>query len=168
VESAGHREGDLQRVRCAILTVSDTSGEASDTSGQCIRELIEEAGHEIAWYGIVRDEPDAIRQRLCDISAQRSADVIIANGGTGITPRDRTSDVVKQLIERELPGFGELFRMLSFQQIGAAAMLSRATAGVTRSGVVIFALPGSEKAVRLAVSGLIAPALGHMVGLIRK
>ncbi len=118
-------------VAIAIVTVSDTRTEETDKSGQAIRELAEAAGHAIVDYRIVKDEPDEVARALDDFAAGR-AQLIIFNGGTGISRRDRTYDVISQRLEKELPGFGEIFRMLSYEEIGAAAMLSRATAGVYR------------------------------------
>jgi len=145
-----------------VLTVSDTRTEANDTGGQAIRDLLESAGHVVTGRAIVRDDPDAVsdavRQQLSDARTQ----VIVTTGGTGITSRDGTFEAIDRLLEKRLAGFGELFRMLSFEQIGAAAMMSRATAG-TASGKAIFVLPGSPDAVRLAMTRLIIPELGHVV-----
>ena len=149
-----------------MLTVSDTRTQDTDTSGRAIRELLEGAGHAITGHAIVKDEPAqvtaTVRQELADGRTQ----VIITTGGTGITPRDGTFEAIDGLLEKRIDGFGELFRMLSFQEIGAAAMLSRATAG-TASRTAIFVLPGSEHAVRLAMTRLILPELGHVVQQLR-
>jgi molybdopterin adenylyltransferase len=154
-------------VGCYVLTVSDTRTADTDTSGRAIRDLLAGAGHVISGHAIVRDEPQQVtahvRGRLSDPDTQ----VVIATGGTGITSRDGTYEAVAQLLEKRLDGFGELFRMLSFQEIGAAAMMSRATAG-TASGKAIFVLPGSHNAVRLAMTRLILPELGHIVQQLRK
>lgn len=144
----------------AIVTVSDTRTPATDESGQLIRTLAEAAGHAIVDYRIVHDEPEEVAQVLQEF-AGGAARVIIFNGGTGISQRDRTYDVIARLLEKTLPGFGELFRMLSYQQVGAAAMLSRAIAGVYR-GRVVFSTPGSPNAVRLAMEQLILPELQHL------
>ena len=149
-------------VGCFVLTVSDTRTEATDTGGQAIRDLVESAGHVVTGHAIVRDDPehviDAVARQLSDVRTQ----VIVTTGGTGITSRDGTFEAIDGLLEKRLTGFGELFRMLSFEDIGAAAMMSRATAG-TAQGKAIFVLPGSPAAVRLAMTKLILPELGHVV-----
>jgi molybdenum cofactor biosynthesis protein B len=154
-------------VRCAVLTVSDTRTEANDTGGRAIVTLLAEHGHEVMFKQIVRDEPDHVRALIAgwigdDERVDRTVQVIITTGGTGISSRDRTYEAVTSLLDKQLDGFGELFRMLSFQEIGAGAMLSRACAGVARGRIVI-CLPGSEHAVRLAMTRLILPELGHLV-----
>ena len=148
------------RVRCFALTISDTKTEADDTSGRAIRELLSAAGHELVGSAIVRDDAPAIEAALLG-SIARGAQAVVASGGTGLTSRDSTFEVVTRLIDRPIPGFGELFRMLSWQEIQSAAMLSRATAGVVR-GAVVFALPGSPHGVRLALEKLIVPELPHL------
>jgi molybdenum cofactor biosynthesis protein B len=152
------------RVGCAVVTVSDTRTAATDMSGSKIRELLAAAGHEIAHYAVVKDEPAAICGILDALPPE--AAVVIVNGGTGLARRDTTYEAIHARLEKELQGFGELFRALSFQQIGAAAMLSRATAGVMGTRIV-FAVPGSTAAVELAMAQLILPVLGHVVGLLR-
>ena len=147
-------------VAIAIVTVSDTRTQETDKSGQTIRELAEAAGHEIVDYRIVKDEPDEVARALDDFAAG-PAQLIIFNGGTGIGRRDRTYDVISRKLEKELPGFGEIFRMLSYEEIGAAAMLSRATAGVYRDRVVV-STPGSTGAVRLAMEKLVLPEIQHL------
>jgi molybdenum cofactor biosynthesis protein B len=147
-------------VPIAIVTVSDTRTPETDSSGKLIRQLVEGAGHHITGYRIVRDEPDEVRAALDEFSDGR-ARLVIFNGGTGISKRDRTFDVISKALEKTLPGFGELFRMLSFQEVGAAAMLSRATAGVYRD-TVIFSTPGSPNAVQVAVEKLILPEIQHL------
>lgn len=147
-------------VPIAVVTVSDTRTPESDVSGKTIRELAESAGHEIVAYRIVKDEPDEVL-RVLDDFADGPARLIIFNGGTGIGRRDRTYDVISRSIEKPLPGFGEIFRMLSYEQVGAAAMLSRATAGVYRDRVV-FSTPGSPSAVQLAMEKLILPEIQHL------
>jgi molybdenum cofactor biosynthesis protein B len=149
-------------VRCFTVTISDTRTADTDTSGKAIAELLAGAGHELVGRAIVRDEPAAVRRVLYDQLASGAAQVIITTGGTGITSRDSTYEAISALFEKRLDGFGELFRMLSYDEIGAAAMLSRACAGTTH-GRAIFALPGSEAAVRLAMTKLILPELGHVV-----
>jgi molybdenum cofactor biosynthesis protein B len=147
-------------VPLAIVTVSDTRTPETDSSGQIIRTLAETAGHQIVDYRIVKDEPEQVAQALNDFAAG-TARLIIFNGGTGISQRDRTYDVISKLLEKTLPGFGEIFRMLSYEQVGAAAMLSRATAGVYRNRVII-STPGSPDAVRLALEKLILPEIQHL------
>lgn len=151
-------------MRCAVLTVSDTRTEANDTGGSAIVTLLAEHGHEVMFKQIVRDEPDQVRALISKWieGDERTVQAIITTGGTGISSRDRTYEAVTALLDKQLDGFGELFRMLSFQEIGAGAMLSRACAGVARGRVVI-CLPGSEHAVRLAMTRLILPELGHLV-----
>ncbi len=161
---AHHGHGP-QRVCCAVITISDTRTEENDGSGGRIRELLEAEKHLIAAYGIVRDEPQQIRARLERLPAEVQA--VILNGGTGMARRDTTYEAVRDLFDKTIDGFGELFRMLSWEQIGAAAMLSRATAGVVGSRVV-FSLPGSTAAVELAMTRLILPELRHLVGLLQE
>ena len=144
-------------VPLAIVTVSDTRTPETDVSGQTIRDLVTAAGHTVVDYRIVKDEPDHVLQALEEFSAG-TARIIIFNGGTGIGRRDRTYDVISKSLGKRLPGFGEIFRLLSYQEIGAAAMLTRATAGVYRDKV-IFSTPGSPHAVRLAMEKLILPAI---------
>lgn len=146
-----------------MLTVSDTRTEENDTSGSLMRSLLVEAGHEVVRYGIVRDEPDLIRRHLAEMPAE--VQVVLLNGGTGLARRDTTFEAVQQLFDKTIDGFGELFRMLSWEQIGSAAMLSRATAGVA-AGRVVFSVPGSTAAVELAMTKLILPELGHILGLL--
>jgi molybdopterin adenylyltransferase len=157
-----HRESAPESVTCAVITISDTRTPETDTSGQIMRARLESFGHRIVAYQIVPDEPDQIRALLDRYASDPNCQVILFNGGTGIARRDTTFDVVSATLEKTLPGFGELFRMLSFDEIGAAAMLSRATAGVYR-GTVIFSTPGSSNAVALAMDRLIAPELAHIV-----
>jgi len=149
-------------VACYVLTVSDSRTPETDTCGQAIRELLEGAGHTVTGHTIVRDEPAQVgaivKQQVDDDRTQ----VIITTGGTGITSRDGTFEAIDALLDKRLDGFGELFRMLSFQEIGASAMMSRATAG-TVARKAIFVLPGSPAAVRLAMTRLILPELGHVV-----
>ncbi len=148
-------------IRCAILTISDTRTTDTDTSGAAIRSALEQAGHTVDRYHIVQDAADQIQALLHQV-ADDGCRVVITNGGTGITRRDTTFEAVDNLLEKRIPGFGELFRMLSYEEIGAAAMLSRATAGVYRQ-MVLFCLPGSSGAVRLAMERLIIPELAHLV-----
>jgi molybdenum cofactor biosynthesis protein B len=160
-----HRAKGRQPVACAIVTVSDTRSPDTDVSGGRIRALLEEAQHRVVRYAIVPDEPARIRAELDKLLADGEIAAVIVNGGTGLAPRDVTYETVSALLDKRLDGFGELFRMLSFQEIGPAAMLSRATAGVAR-GKVVVSLPGSTGAVELAMTKLLLPELGHMVHLV--
>jgi len=164
VSRHAHHEHDVAAVTCGVITVSDTRSEADDTSGQRIRALLEEQGHRVAYYRIVRDEPEQIAALI--EAAPPAVEVIVCNGGTGLAPRDTTYEAIVRLLDKEISGFGELFRMLSYEQIGAGAMLSRATAGVAGRRV-LFSVPGSTKAVDLAMTKLIIPQLRHLVGLVR-
>ena len=158
-----HREAAKgQSARCAVLTVSDTRTLQTDKGGQIIKDALVQAGHVIAAYAIVKDEPARIESQ-CKLWLQpEDLDVILTTGGTGIARRDTTIEVVGRLLEHRLDGFGELFRMLSWEEIGAAAMLSRALAGLAGE-TLIFAMPGSSNAVNLAMSKLIIPELPHLV-----
>ncbi|NLF79065.1 MAG: molybdenum cofactor biosynthesis protein MoaB [Chloroflexi bacterium] len=160
--SAQHRATAAQQgpVRIALVTVSDSRTPETDENAAYLRAEIQRAGHEVVAYRLIKDEADQVEAVLDDL-ATSAARIILFNGGTGISPRDRTFDVLSRKLEKTLPGFGELFRMLSYEQIGAAAMLSRATAGVYRNKLVI-STPGSPAAVRLAWERLIAPELEHL------
>lgn len=153
--------------RCAIVTLSDTRTPETDKSGQSIRALLTAAGHEAVHYELCKDDPTLLDPLLNALLARADVDAILTNGGTGISRRDQTIDVVARLLDHPLPGFGELFRMLSWEQIGSGAMLSRAVGGISR-GKVIFSMPGSTKAVDLAMSRLILPELRHLLGELRK
>jgi molybdenum cofactor biosynthesis protein B len=159
---ADHKARSPATVACFVLTVSDTRTAGTDTSGQAIAELLQQAGHTITGRDAVRDEPDFVAALVKAEIARGQARVIITTGGTGIARRDSTYEALVSMFDKRLDGFGELFRMLSFEEIGAAAMLSRATAGVAGE-CAIFLLPGSEHAVRLAMTRLILPELGHIV-----
>ena len=156
-----HHARSPSQVACFVLTVSDTRTLDTDTSGQAIVALLTDAGHVVTERRVVRDEPREVEAIVRGEIATARARVLITTGGTGIAARDSTYEAVTGLLEKSLPGFGELFRMLSFADIGAAAMLSRATAG-TAGRCAIFILPGSEAAVRLALTRLILPELGHI------
>lgn len=164
---AEHKAHAPASVSCFVLTVSDTRTESNDTGGQTIRELLEASGHTVSGHAIVRDDPFAVTSTVTGWLADAGTQVIITTGGTGITSRDGTYEAIDALLEKRLTGFGELFRMLSYQQIGPAAMMSRATAGRTQ-GKAIFVLPGSPDAVRLAMTKLILPELGHVVQQLRR
>jgi molybdenum cofactor biosynthesis protein B len=162
-----HKQHGPQSVRCFILTVSDTRNEDTDTSGRAIAHLLDTHGHVVTGRAIVRDDAAMVKATIERQLALGDADVVISTGGTGITSRDNTFEAVSALLEKRLDGFGELFRMLSYEEIGAAAMLSRAVAGLS-SGHVVIALPGSEAAVTLAMKRLLLPELGHLVQQARK
>jgi len=157
-----HKAQAPRTVRCFIVTVSDTRTEATDTSGRAIADLLTAAGHVVAGRAIVKDDAEMVRGTLERQLAIADVQAIITTGGTGVTARDSTYEVVSSLLQKRLDGFGELFRMLSFQQIGPAAMMSRACAGIV-AGHVVVSLPGSEAAVRLALERLLIPELGHLV-----
>jgi molybdenum cofactor biosynthesis protein B len=162
-----HRLHGPREVRCFVLTVSDTRTEATDTGGRAVAELLASAGHKVVGRAIVRDDAAAVRSAVEGQIASADVDAIVTTGGTGITSRDTTYEAIASLLEKRLDGFGELFRMLSYEQIGAAAMMSRATAGLARGHIVI-ALPGSEAAVRLAMEKLVIPELGHLIQQARR
>jgi molybdenum cofactor biosynthesis protein B len=164
----GHQEHEQRaqdevgaRIRCGVLTISDSRSVETDTSGAAIRIALTQAGHDVVRYAVVRDEPAEIAALVRSYAAE-GCKLVITNGGTGIARRDSTFEAIDALLEKRLPGFGELFRMLSYQEIGPAAMLSRATAG-TYGGTLIFCLPGSTNAVQLALERLIVPQLAHLV-----
>jgi molybdenum cofactor biosynthesis protein B len=154
-------------VRCAVITLSDTRTRDTDTSGQIIQALLATAGHHVVQYHVIKDDPAELEPLLLKLAMDGEVDAVLTNGGTGIAQRDQTIGVIEKMIDQSLPGFGELFRMLSWQQVGAAAMLSRAIAGVTR-GKAIFAMPGSSKAIELAMTQLILPQLRHILYELRK
>jgi molybdenum cofactor biosynthesis protein B len=156
-----HKAHAPAQVAAFVVTCSDSRGPESDESGQTIRGVLEGAGHSVVGYKVVKDDPEAIRAAL-EEAAAAGARAVLFNGGTGIGRRDNTIEVLVELFEKELPGFGELFRYLSFKEIGSPAMMSRATAG-TYQGMIVFALPGSPQAARLALDELILPELGHAV-----
>jgi molybdopterin adenylyltransferase len=157
-----HRSHAPPSVRCAVVTVSDTRTDATDTSGRAIVELLGAHGHPVAFRTIVPDDPIRIGTVLDQMLGREDVDVVLCTGGTGISARDGTYEVVNARIEKRLDGFGELFRMLSYTDVGPAAMLTRACAGLAR-GRILVAMPGSEPSVRLAMHKLLLPELGHMV-----
>ncbi|MGH7907679.1 MAG: MogA/MoaB family molybdenum cofactor biosynthesis protein [Candidatus Binataceae bacterium] len=159
-----HHRDDRKGLRIAVVTLSDTRTIDTDESGRLIRELAEHAGHRVVHYEIAADSPEEISGAIERALAQ-AADAVVLNGGTGIAPRDSTIEVVRHMLDQELEGFGELFRMLSYSEIGPAAFLSRALAGVAR-GKIIAALPGSPAACRLGMEKLLIPELGHMANLL--
>jgi molybdenum cofactor biosynthesis protein B len=161
-----HKEKAPKHIRCAVITVSDTRSPETDASGALIQKLLKENGHHVSQYAIVKDHAGSIRETILKILSDPSTEGLIITGGTGISPHDSTYEVVRDILEKKLDGFGELFRYLSFQSIGSSAMLSRAIAGVFQRKM-IFSLPGSEGAVRLAMTQLILPELTHIAYLIR-
>jgi molybdenum cofactor biosynthesis protein B len=157
-----HRDAAPEKVRVAVLTISDTRTPQTDTGGDTIEELVRGAGHEVAEREIVRDEAASIRVKLVELLARSDVDAVITTGGTGISARDTTYEVVDRLLERRLEGFGEIFRILSYEEIGPAAFLSRAVAGAVGTKFLV-CLPGSQAAVRLAVEKLLVPEIAHVV-----
>ncbi len=157
-----HRAHAPRSVGCFVLTVSDTKTPETDTSGALIRGLLQAAGHRVVGSAIVRDEPADVQRTVRRAAADPDVQVVILTGGTGVTSRDSTFEAVEALLDKRLPGFGELFRMLSYQEIGPAAMLSRAQMGIHQRRIVV-SLPGSPAACRLAVEKLLLPELGHLV-----
>lgn len=164
---AEHKAAGPVSIECGIITCSDTRTPETDKSGQLIRELLTQGGHRIGAYHVVKDEPVEVRELVRQLGEQPGLDALIINGGTGISRRDSTFEAVDGLLEKRLPGFGEIFRYLSYKEIGSSAMLSRATSGLYQ-GIVLFSIPGSSGAVRLAMEALILPELQHMVGELRK
>jgi molybdenum cofactor biosynthesis protein B len=161
-----HHSADARAVCCAIVTVSDTRTPDTDTSGREIRARLLAAGHEVDDHRIVPDEPAVVRALLEEYAAAGRIDAVLLSGGTGIAVRDTTTEAVSALLTKRIDGFGELFRMLSFEEIGAAAMLSRAVAGLAGT-MAVFSMPGSTAACRLAMERLVVPQLPHVVGLAR-
>lgn len=166
VTDTKHHASSAASVSCAIITVSDSRTPETDTSGRYIRDALLAAGHGVMAYEIIRDEPVLISERLRGLIDDPACMAVLLTGGTGLSPRDTTYEAVVLLLHKTLDGFGELFRMLSYEDIGSSAMLSRAVAGVA-DDTIIFAMPGSTRAVQLAMDKLILPELGHIVGLIR-
>ena len=162
-----HRAAAEESLSIGVLTISDTRTLEDDTGGALIVELLRASGHRLAARGIVRDDRDAIVTAMLDMAGDPRVDAIISTGGTGIARRDVTFEAVSSILDRTIDGFGELFRMLSWEEVGSAAMLSRATAGAIGS-TAVFALPGSRNAIRLAMERLILPEIAHVVFEIRK
>jgi molybdenum cofactor biosynthesis protein B len=160
-----HHRNAASSVACAVVTVSDSRTPETDVSGTRIRTALEDAGHRVVSYEILPDDPARIREHVERALAKPEVRAVIVNGGTGIAPRDTTYEALSALFEKRLDGFGELFRMLSWEQVGSAAMLSRAAAGIAR-GKILASLPGSPDAVELAMRRLLGPELGHMARLL--
>jgi len=157
-----HRATAPRSVGCWVLTISDTKTPETDTSGALIRKLLLDAGHEVVGSTIVRDEPKDVQRVIREACATDAVRAVIATGGTGITSRDSTYEAIEALLDKRLPGFGELFRMLSYEEVGAAAMLSRAQLGIHARRIIV-SLPGSPNACRLALEKLVIPELPHLI-----
>jgi molybdopterin adenylyltransferase len=163
-----HRQHGKTAIQCAVITVSDTRTKETDKSGSVIIDLLEGNGHHLTSYDIVADEKEEIQRILESVTSSKHVEAVIMNGGTGISKRDVTIEAIQPLFSKEIPGFGELFRMLSYNlDIGSASMLSRAIAGVMND-CVVFSTPGSTKAVKLAMEKLILPELAHVVQEVKK
>ncbi|MFQ5883671.1 MAG: molybdenum cofactor biosynthesis protein B [Thermoplasmata archaeon] len=160
-----HKKEALRNLKCAVVTVSDTRTEETDDSGRIIQEALRNEGHTISMYRIVKDEASQIRDAV--LESLEISDVVICNGGTGISPRDVTVEALVPLMSRILEGFGEILRTLSYKEIGSSAMLSRAIAGVVEENLV-FCLPGSPNAVKVAMEELVLPEMGHVLSQVRK
>jgi len=160
--SQPHPDAQPVSVRCAVLTISDTRSPATDKSGQLMQQLLTAVGHQIVEYAVLKDDPQAIQTLIFELGQRPDLDAILLNGGTGIAPRDTTYEAIATLLQKQLPGFGELFRSLSYQEIGSRAMASRAIAGAY-GRIIVFSLPGSSNAVRLGMEALILPELTHLV-----
>ena len=157
-----HRQAAPKSVHCYVLTISDTRTEETDTGGRAIVDLLAEGGHEVLGKAIIPDDPERVRQAVEAQLANDHVQAVITTGGTGISSRDQTYEAISGILEKRIDGFGELFRALSYAEVGTAAMLSRALAGTARRKIVI-CVPGSENAVRLALTRLVLPELGHLV-----
>jgi len=157
-----HKEKSIKDVNCVVITVSDTRSEEDDLSGQVIIKMLKDNLHTVSLYRIVKDNPNEIREAIELGCSEKAVQAIILNGGTGISRRDSTYEVVDGLLEKRLDGFGEIFRYLSYQEIGPSAVMSRAVAG-TYKGRILFSIPGSEGAVRLVMEKIILREMGHMV-----
>ena len=164
--SLPHPDPPEVSVNCAVITVSDTRTPETDKSGQFIQTLLQNAGCVVREYTILKDQPSEIHIEVLGLCQLPDVDAVILNGGTGIAPRDTTYDAIETLLEKTLPGFGEIFRALSYAEVGSRAIASRATAGICR-GTLVFSLPGSTNAVKLAMEKLILPELSHLVTQLR-
>ena len=157
-----HKHKAPQSVSCAVLTISDSRTEKDDESGKLIKQKLGENGHRVVFYSILKNEAEAIRDKIHELSGQEELQVIITSGGTGVSHRDVTVDTMEPILEKRLDGFGELFRFLTYQEIGTGSIMSRAIAGVAGSKVIL-CLPGSPGAVTLAMDKIILPEIGHLV-----
>jgi len=158
-----HKHRAPKSVNCAVLTISSTRTEQTDDSGRLIRQKLSESGHQVTSYCILKDEADSIRKKIYELMEEEELQAIITNGGTGVSHADITIEAIYPILEKELDGFGELFRSLTYRQIGSGSIMSRAIAGVVR-GKVILCLPGSPEAANLAMDEIIVPEIGHLVG----
>jgi molybdenum cofactor biosynthesis protein B len=163
---AGHHHADAEELGVAVVTVSTSRSLDDDPSGDAIEELVEGDGHEVVAHDLVADDLDGIQRAMLALTGREDVDIVITTGGTGVTPDDVTVEAVEPLFDKGLPGFGELFRILSYEEVGTRALGSRATAGVSE-GVPVFCLPGSENAVRTAIEELVLAEAPHLVGLAR-
>jgi molybdenum cofactor biosynthesis protein B len=166
-EDGDHHQHDLDTLGVAVVTVSTSRDPDEDPSGDLAADLFESAGHEIAARELVPDDHDLIQGTVTNLIEREPVDVVVTNGGTGVTPDDVTPDAVRPLLDKPLPGFGELFRRLSYDEIGTMVVGTRAIGGVAK-GVPVFVLPGSTNAVELGVSEIILPEVGHLAGLARR
>ncbi|MFC2005750.1 molybdenum cofactor biosynthesis protein B [Chloroflexota bacterium] len=157
-----HKQKSPQSVSCAVLTISDSRTEQDDESGKLIIQKLSQNGHKIVSYAILKNEAGAISEKIHELLRQEELQVIITSGGTGVSHRDITVETISSILEKKLDGFGELFRYLSYQEIGTGSVMSRAIAGVTK-GKVILCLPGSLGAANLVVDKIILPEIGHLV-----
>ena len=157
-----HKYKGPKSVSCAVLTISDTRTEQDDESGRLIRQKLSEAGHRVILHCVLKNETDSIQKKIYELLKEEALQVIIAIGGTGVSHRDITIETIYPILEKKLDGFGELFRFLTYSEIGTGSIMSRAIAGVAR-GKVIFCLPGSPEAGKLAMDKIILPELGHLV-----
>ncbi|MFC1928122.1 molybdenum cofactor biosynthesis protein B [Chloroflexota bacterium] len=157
-----HKQKAPQSVSCAVLTISDTRTEQDDESGQLIRQKLNQGGHRVMFYAILKNEVESIEKRINELLKQDELQVIITSGGTGASHRDVTVETISSILDKKLDGFGELFRFLTYQEIGTASIMTRAIAGVA-AGKVILCFPGSPQAVNLAMDKIILPEIGHLV-----
>lgn len=162
-----HKSQAPTSIPCLVITCSDTRTPETDGSGQLLMRMLKDAGHTVVAYYIIKDEPGQILFRINQGIANGVAQAIIVNGGTGISSRDSTFEAIDRMLEKRLDGFGEIFRYLTYQEIGSAAIMTRAIAGVVK-GRVIFSIPGSEHAVKLAMETLILPELPHVIQQLSK
>lgn len=161
-----HQHSKINSVNCAVITVSDTRNQKTDISGKIAQEMLINDNHKVIHYEIIKDEPHQIKSLLINLASNEVLNCIIFLGGTGISSRDNTYDIISQMLEKTLSGFGEIFRYLSYQEIGSRAIASRATAGLY-NGKIVFSLPGSQNAVKLGLEKLIIPELNHLVDQIK-
>jgi molybdopterin adenylyltransferase len=167
INTQPHPDSQIHSIACAVITISDTRTIATDTGGQAAQQLIMADGHQVSFYQIIPDEPDQLLSTITALADQEQIQAIICSGGTGIAPRDRTYEALAGLLEKTLPGFGELFRWLSYAEIGTRTISSRAIGGTYRN-LLIFSLPGSQGAVELGLSKIILPELNHLVKQLRQ